>query len=405
MLHGTMLLASVYFVLFSFFSVNASGDDSIEFMPAIQLEDAVRGISVPKKPRFLVKDIRIGNTSVLDLFLISDSPVISKREYYSFRDEIITIRLKEERLLSRLKYISLTAVPDFLTVYLVDPQNDGALRWVREKASPVFGPGFSAQLIYPIEIDLPPCDRLTQVIFHGMHTQLDEKIAEITKTGQTEASVSLDYLFLLLQRGRLDAFMRKLGPIEKTCPGAFRLLSWARNEEVYGFEFKRYAVTPELGSVLDTISKSIAQYQRWQRYDFKISVVGYTDTAAVMKPEESKFYLDPARTGVKSLASRPHLEIHYRNCHGNHPVDGVPQYVDFFRSSGGQLVRSIIETNCELGAVRAYSATAFLLERLGRKNMQYEYATGGISPTGGAADLKRKVDLKIVVKAATKTKQ
>ena len=375
-------------------------------MPSIQIEDFTKGVHIEKRTRLIVEDIRIGETSVRDLFSNSDSNVVSDEDYLSRKQETIILKVKDRRFLSRLNYLILTNEPAYLIVQLVDPRKgssaSGIVRWFRRTIYFFLGDSDFKQLKYPITINLPPCDRLTQIIFHGMHTQIDDKITEITKSGQTEASVSLDHLFLLLQKDRLDAFMRKLGPLEKTCPGAFRLLSWARNEEVYGFEFKRYAVTPELGSVLDAISKSIAQYQKWQRYDFKISVVGYTDSTAVMKPEESKFFLDPAKTGVRSLTSRPRLEVHYRNCHDDHPVDGVPKYVDFFRPSGGQLVRSIIETNCELGAARAYSATAFLVERLGRNNMHYEYATGGISPTGSADDLKRKVDLKIVVKAATK---
>jgi hypothetical protein len=240
---------------------------------------------------------------------------------------------------------------------------------------------------------------VTQVIFQGIDSHLQE---QITKAGQTEASVSLDQLFLLLRKDRLDSFMNKLGPIEKICPDAFNLLKWIRNDEVHGFEFKKYAVTPELSSVLDVISKSLAGFQKWQRYDFRVAVVGYTDPTAVQNPRESKFYLNSTRTGVKSLASRQHLEVLYRECSGDHLVTSTPQYIDFFTSDVQQLVRSPIETNCELGAVRAYAATAFLVERLGRQNMQYEYATGGISPTAGADELKRKVDLKIIVKAATK---
>lgn len=391
-------LAFIYLALAFSFPVTAKCSAVVELMPPIQLEETLRGISIQKRPRFLIEDIRIGDTSVLGLFLNSDSDQVSTRDYYRLGKETISIRLREDRLLSRLKYIALTNEPAYLDVYLVDPRKSGALRRLREKASSFWGPGFSKQFRYPITINLPVCERVTQVIFYGIDAHLQH---EVTK-GQTEISVSLEHLFQLLRKDRLDSFMKKLGPIEKICPGAFRLFEWIRNEAVYGFEFKRYEVTPELGSVLDAIAKSLARFQRWQRYDFRILVVGYTDPVAVQDPGKSRFFLDSARTGVKSLASKP-LAVYYRGCNGNRPVSGNLQYVDFF-TPAGQLVRSPIETNCELGAVRAFAATAFLVERLGRKNIQYLYATGGISPTGSTEEFQRKVDLKIVVKAAKVTK-
>ncbi len=391
-------LGSVCLVVAAFIPSKAKSDDKVKVMPPIQLEDTIRGISVPKRARFLVADIRIGGASVKDLFSNSDSADVSQSDYYSLKRETVTIRLKERRLLSRLKYLSLTDEHSYLVVILVDPRKAGALRWIREKASILFGSGFSVQLKYPIATALPICERVTQVILSGIDSHLQEVI---TKAGQAETSISLDQLFLLLRRDRLDSFMNKLGPIERQCPVAVRLLKWVRNDEVQGFEFKKYEVTPELGSILDSLSTSLVGFKKWQRYNFRVSIVGYTDPKAVQDPKVSRFLLSPAKTGVKSLASRSRLDVYYKGCDEDRPTIGLPQYVDFF-SSSGRLVRSPIQTNCELGAVRAYAASAFVAERLGEANMEYEYATGGVSSSTGADEQKRKVEVKIVVKAAKK---
>ena len=118
---------------------------------------------------------------------------------------------------------------------------------------------------------------LTQVIFQGIDSLLQ---SEIVKAGQVEGSLSLDQLFLLLRKDGLDAFMDKFGPIDPACP-AFRMLKWIRNEEVHGFEYEEYSVNSELGEILNAVSKSVSEFQKWSRYNFRISVVGYTDSITV----------------------------------------------------------------------------------------------------------------------------
>jgi hypothetical protein len=98
--------------------------------------------------------------------------------------------------------------------------------------------------------------------------------------------------------------MHKTGPIEKKCPDAFRLLQWIRNEQVHGFGYEEYSLKPELRAILAAICKPLTRFQTWRHYDFHISVVGYTDPDPVQKKEKSKFFLEPSKTGVESLASR-----------------------------------------------------------------------------------------------------
>ena len=126
------ILALTLFALIVWVPVVAICSDASETLQPIRIPDAIHGIHVKKRTRFIVADIRVGATSVKDIFSNSDTSESYDDDYLSWKEEDIVIKLKEERFLSRFSYLALTNDPAYLTVYLVDPKEGGLARWFRE---------------------------------------------------------------------------------------------------------------------------------------------------------------------------------------------------------------------------------------------------------------------------------
>lgn len=371
---------------------------SILWQP-VHLNDLADGLTISKRERLRVKDIRVGSTSIKNLFLEVDANEVSSTGYYFGNDENVIIKLKDTRSLEELRSMLLARnQTSFIFVDLEDSKRD-LLRSLYESNR-----SFLPEVEFLSTIKIPifdPCVRVTKVIFRGIDSIVKR---EVKREGQTEVVLSLDSIFEMLIRENLGPFMADLGPSDdqsKSCT-TFNLLKWLRNEDVHGFEFQEYRINNDLQAILAAITDSLASMRGWKLHHFRIEVVGYTDQT----PVEAISLLGD-RTGVGSLEkSHTPLSVYLDGCLGDHLRGRTPRFVEFYATEG-ELVRSPLKSNCELGAVRAYVATAFMTERLQKQDVEFKYATGGVSSIdapnkndGKNDGLKRRIDVRITVMAA-----
>lgn len=386
-----MLLKTATFLVLtlSLFCSSASAIGSTRDEEPATLGQLSIGFSATIDKGFAVVRAEVTDVDVTD-FLVLDVRTPG-RVVVRFKDHDSRIRVQE--LLGQQEN-------PHITLFLED---DGWVAVVYETLSslgiPLWGIKFSGTK--DIRVALNPCEMITAVVYRSIDAVLKRSIE---RAGQTGTPVTLDEVFALLLKGEIEPFIDRLEPIqvEHSCFKTFSLLNWLRDKQAQGFEFAGYRITDDLKGILGSVVRSLRDMQYWQRYQFWISVTGYTDDIRFGEEEikEQERELLAVKTGVQHLDDP--LRIFYAGCSGDELDAGEPVDIDF-GSSGQKEVGKLIENNCELGAVRAYVALAFLRQDLRNSAVVCQYATGGIPPSapkGKEDPLTRKVDIRFRVLAA-----
>jgi hypothetical protein len=245
---------------------------------------------------------------------------------------------------------------------------------------------------------MPPCEEISRIARTSINSIIKERIEEL---GETDKPIGIDELFQkLLNDDEINQYMASLSPVKEDhrCLTIYQLKKLREVGEVSGFGFGEYSLNKDLQGLLDLIVNAMQNGGiNWPQYKLSVKVTGYTDTAEVGSVK--KFQTN--NTGIDWGDNS--LDIFYSGCQGNQLVGGNPVYINF-GTNGGKKIKDITN-NCELGAVRAYVTTVYLINKLGRNSIDYSYATGGIfykSKDVGKKDdqSRRKINIEFTIKAA-----
>jgi hypothetical protein len=381
----------------------------------VRFEGLLQGQPVTIQKRYRAEDIRVGNQSVMDLFKpIEWKPPSCWKPWAARGDMQISLQINSPDDLERLQQ-TFDAQPEnqprTLTLILRDNRNCFLRRiglW-----------GLGSDELYEATINVnvsTTCDEITRIVYEGIRAYIQDGIETARQTdikqGETPAPIKLNEVYNKLLNNEIEKYMKTLNEAESysPCLKTFRLMHWIEGSEVSGFGLGKYNLTEDLKKGLLEPAVKLMRDARsnWPQYNLWVKVVGYTDQREVIAPKE----LLQSETGI----DHP-LIVYYQRCIHNDTGRGGPTYIGFTERRG-KLINSI-NNNCELGAVRAYVATAYLVVSFGPDDADYSYATGGVFKPPGTADAnnggtekqkrgdpnmadekKRKIDLEITFKAA-----
>jgi hypothetical protein len=375
----------------------AFGEPAVRVLASVKLKELVAGVRIPRRVGSRITAMRIGQVAVEKLFVFPAERAPSAATYYLRRSDDILVKVRDEAALQELRAIALVRESMPLEVVLRD-DTKSAVRSFYERCQSLF-PALRLERVVriPLELELvSTCDRVTRIFYHGVDSILS---SEVRRAGQTQVMVSLDAVFTLLLKERIEPFLASLDPVTRAdpCFGTFGLLKWLRHEEVERFEWGGYSLLAGLKGILFGVAESLMGMQRQHQLNrIEIDLVGYADPTAV-----KAIPLRAADTGVDDLsAGRYALRVHYGGCSGDKLTGNAPRLVEFLATGGLPAIGDAIKSNCELGAVRAYVAAAYLKGRLGNRQVSYRYGTGGVLRADVDDARKRKVDVRIRVMGA-----
>ena len=356
---------------------------------SVHLREFLSGVSFSERMRLKLKEILVREVDVKNLFQKIEQKEPSTWEYYSGKKNELTLRANSEGALETLRRTLATQRTDQLKVVLQDDRDTFLRR--------VFPDRFKRE----VEITILPddlCEEITRVIYDNISLIIKDLIH---KEGQTDKHFDLDEVFDKLLRDKIEPYIDSLDAVKKAdpCFKTFQLLKWIRGEDVPGFAFGEYEINRGLQELLDTIANTLIETRSsWERYNLGVKIVGYTDPVLVKK---AGIDLRTDKTGIVDWSNIENpLDVHYAGCNNDNVSGNTPVYIAFMMRARGKVGPKIID-NCELGAVRAYVATVYLMIRLGRSGVTYSYATGGISSSPNNDDAKkRKIDIEFTIKAA-----
>jgi hypothetical protein len=361
-----------------------------------RLEEFADGVSFTEQMRLRVKDIRIGEASVMDLFRNPEQREPTWWEYYTLKKREITLALIRRADVEELRRRLAERHADRLRVILHD---DRDTIW-----KSIWGLTSEDRYNKIVDIVLAmPCEEITRIVYQSIKESINSKIKQrIEEERETDKRIDLNEVFELLLRDQIEPYIASLDATKKDdpCFKTFQLLKWLRGEEASGFEFAQYQINEGLRGLLDQVADALIEGKTgWALHKLTVKVIGYTDPVPVTK---DGIALQRDKTGIDdwSKVENP-LDVHYSACVGDRQAGGDPIYIALGRPLGKR-IRDKIRSNCELGAVRAYVGSVYLMNKLGRTGIEYSYATGGIylNP-GDTADLKkRRINIELTVKAA-----
>jgi len=353
----------------------------------VSREQLLDGVTIHKRKRMIVRDIRAGNVSVKHLFQPFHEQEPSTFEYYvKTASDSLTLRVAgPDHLQTLLETLALQHTTR-LTIVLRDDRDT----FLRGKW-PFDDSYFNAVLEWTVLET--PCEQITHIVYRKVRDSVREQLRE----GSTWRRVALNDVFDVLVHGDIDSYMRSLDPVRKKdpCFHTFELYQWLKGEQVAGFAFGEYELGEGMRGSLRPAADALLEMRRdWKRYRLQIRVTGYTDASRMEKKKE----LSASETGVEVAGP---LDVRYRGC-SSETLDGkAPLYISLGRHEGTS-VGGKIANNCELGAVRAYVALAYFEQLLGHDGVDYEYATGGVHPEATKRDAAhRKLDIELEVRAGS----
>ncbi|HEX8141310.1 MAG TPA: hypothetical protein VF553_01865 [Pyrinomonadaceae bacterium] len=360
----------------------------------IRLEEFNSGVSFEEQMRLKVKNIFVGEISVKRLFKDTDdkSPPWTER-YGSIKTSRKNIVIKNEDSLEELRQTLAAQDTDHLTVIL---EGDQDTIW-----RSLWGSYYDQwnQKTLEIYITRTPCDVINRIIYNKINSIVKEQAQE---QGETDKHIDLDQLFTLLLRDEIEPYLAQLDKVKKEdpCFNTFQLYKSLTGEEIRGFGSGKYRLGEGLKGLLDpAIDALVDTSTNWTRYSLSVRVVGYTDLVQV---RTEKIELRREETGIDdwSKIEKP-LDVHYLGCSNDH-LDGKNFAFIRLSSSEGKSIEQKISNNCELGAVRAYVTAVYILNKLGRDNVEYVYATGGpdFSSNKREDQNKRKINVEFIIRAA-----
>ncbi|HEX2202316.1 MAG TPA: hypothetical protein VHG91_03405 [Longimicrobium sp.] len=226
----------------------------------------------------------------------------------------------------------------------------------------------------------------------------------LEQSGQTGRPVSLNTVFALLLTDQLDAYISTLDPVDPRaeCVRVLELLKWIRGDQLSGFGFRRYSIDANLGAFLDAVAGTLnSSLKDWPDHRLEIQALGFGDSIPV---RQQGIVLSYDSSGVSALLRKSGTpDVHYALCVGD-KRDVRPFYIQL-GSRAGQTVGEHINNNCEIGAVRSFFVVEYLATQLPSTNIDFSYATGGVSTTGATGAANRKVDILITLQSGRDTSE
>jgi len=358
-------------------------------LPAVRVDSLLEGVVVPKPMRFELRDIVIGNRSVLDLVDPVPRHPPTTSQYYSRAIDSVVVTLRRPSLIGALEQLAQHS-DSTLRLRFRDP-NRSFIRWFHDHAARFLHRRFEYEVALPLHSLRNPCPVVTQVIYRTV----DERVHHsLIHSGQTPGTLTLNEVLDLLRSDQLDAFLATMDPVDprEECTETLELLKLVRGDSAASFGFGSYEVHPGLRATLDVIAKSIENSRaEWPDQDVLIEAVGYGDPVPV-RTDTGGINVSFSRSGIPAFTDR-HLvpDVRYDWC-ANDRGRGRPRYLPLDSEGVGQRVGPKITNNCELGAVRSFFVAWYLSGRIGRV-ADYRYATGGVRMEGATDSSKRMVDV------------
>lgn len=359
---------------------------------AHSLHDLLSGVAVSKKTRLAIYDVTVHRKTVRALFDVYDHADSRFSRYIGANSEAI-VKLKNRAAMAELRAILIHENAVGIAIGLRDT---GLVAKGYSKLPKALLPNLVTEAVIsiPLLIEVTPCEQITRIVYQEIDAVFQRQLRRAAETGE---AVTLDDVFRRLLDGKLKAYLDELpSPTQDdSCVTTFDLLKWMKSEDVRGFAFSSYAVTPMMRNVLQVIAGAIGKFRHAQRYRLQIDVTGFTDNVAFKQ-------VPNLRLSTESITDQPKRPLHvfYGRCVADH-AKPVAEFVPF-GGTGTRAVGESVRDNCELGAVRAYAATAVLASMLG-PDLTCRYATGGVARSGADAsdDEKRKIAVQILVETAT----
>ncbi len=388
---ATFFIALLPILLFGYWLYQSSPTTK-----SVPLEEFVKGVSFSEKIRLKVNDILVGEVSVKHLFQNIEQKKPSWWEYYFILPKNnLSLIVNNPEHLEELRLTLAVQHTDRLKVILQDDRETILRRiWVvRDRYEKVI----------EIPIVITPCDEITRIIYTSINSIIKE---QTQKQGETEEHIDLDEVFDMLLRDKIEPYIAGLDAVKKddSCFKTFQLFTWLDGKDVYGFDLGEYRIHEGLQGLLDLVIDVLVKiYSNWERSNLSVRIIGYTDLATV---NTDGIDLQMDRTGIDdwSKIENP-LDVRYSGCSDDRVEGNAPVYISFITGEEKQIGQKKIRNNCELGAVRAYVAMVYLINKLGPNGVKYSYATGGIYSSPNDNDKKkdpkkRKINIEFTIKAA-----
>jgi hypothetical protein len=385
---GRITISLIFLVALSGFSFRCLAQCPKDPVP---LEAFTGVVYIPTQLRFEVASLKVGDVSVFDLFRDPNTIHAAwwKGGYFSPQDR--KLMLKSGAELETLREVIKAQGADSLKVSLKD-NHLSVWSWI---------PGLESIYSQDCNIALTSCPKRTELIY----TELSQRTQEqLQIEGETTAHLEVNDVFYKLLSDTLKDYMKDLpAPMSSPCLSEIELRKFLDTRGKQGFEARGYQLYPGLKSFLDVLTEAMQDAAKdWSPYHLDVKIIGYTDHNEVGKPIE----LLTGKTGIDEYVwhSTPYpLEVYYDGCNKSSLIDG-PRYLDFSSNAQSNPIKEIVN-NCELGAVRAYVATAYLRNKLGTDNVSFSYATGGIArksigKTGPVDPDDRRIELEFTMKGA-----
>lgn len=358
----------------------------------IRLEDFVEGISSNEQLRLKVKDIMIEDISVKNLFKHIEQTEPSFWEYYFFGEKKLIFSIETDNLEILRRKLRLKST-NRLKVILQDDEVNFWRNWGMDADS-----RYNKVLEFVVESN--PCEDVTRIIYQKIDSILRTRIED---EKLTERKIDIDEVFNTLVKNTLEPYLYNLEDAKKDnpCFKTFNLLKWLRGDKAYGFEISEYDLHEGLRDLLDPVINALEEtLSNSKRHNVIVKVIGYTDQV----PVNNAINVELDKTGIDKddwgKVKNP-LNIQFSTCNKDYLNGKEPSYISLVNDKVTKFEK--INNNCELGAVRAYVATIYLMTKLGQDNFEYSYATGGIdtSDMNNKNDaMKRKVNVELIIKSA-----
>ncbi len=316
--------------------------------------------------------------------------------YYRNARDTIALTVQSLGHLASLQSVMKKRRAHSLQLFLQDTTSS-MVRTLYETAPALFP---MSRFVHVIDIPLAPdatsCELVTRVVYREINEILQDSLY---RAGQTRRSISLNRIFDLLVANQIGRFLDNLDPTESSppCTQTRSMLKWIRDDTAQGFRRGEYRVEGGTRASLEGVIEALhAARRNWPRHELHIEATGYGDSLEI-NHEKGGISLDLENAGYGDLAAvAGPAAIRYAGCREN-AVNGDGPIPLGIWGSNGQVVGPRIWNNCELGAVRGFAVAAYLARALGVENVDYQYATGGISRGLRDDPKSRRVDLEITV--------
>lgn len=371
--------------------------DTIETAP-VPLDKFWVGVKRQARRRYVIKDIRVGDVPVRDLFNLQPRPGATRWPGgYLWLDDIWLI-IAGGNQFAELRQILIAHPNHSLEVVLQDTWNP------LNSEKP-----YEYSILIPVTFEETGCEIVTRLIYEKLISdQIKDVHEQDIQKRQANRRLDIDDVFAKLHDGKqIETFIKSLDSITpKPCVETIELLKSQTDGKVTRFASGQYTLENQIRDGLTLIIKAMETSRDWWKSDVSVRVIGYTDEVEVTIKKDKELKIDQAKISADAWRRINYrFDVSYGGCKKD-KLDEKDQYVyvGFPGNSGEQKVGSPIQNNCELGAVRAYVAMVYLTNELHRTGPEDSYATGGIyygtDVTGKDDEKRRRVHVELILRAA-----